>query len=323
MPLSDTNVTLYIVIVLYKLSPAAAPTYRTLLHSLAEPMAHQPTFRILLYDNTPPASPPFDLAEHVEYFASQANTGLADAYNLAAAKARVEGFDWLLTLDQDTELPVDFISQMTELAHKYASNAEIAAIVPHISAGNRNVSPNWFAGGMFPRWFPKGYHGVPDNPVFAFNSGTLVRISALESVGGYSPLFWLDNCDAYLFRQIEKKHWKVFVAGRIQLQHDFSMLDITNKMSLFRYKNAVEAGSAFFDLEMGRLAGIEHTFRLMRRYLKQFVLRGDNQVRRITATVLIHRLIISKTRRIETWTEGQQRRIESYGEAGKLEEGRS
>jgi glycosyltransferase involved in cell wall biosynthesis len=313
MPPPDTNIRLYIVIVLYKMEPAASPTFRTLLQSLEEPTVHKPAYRILLYDNTPSAQNPPHLPGQVEYFASPVNTGLADAYNLAVVRAQAAGFDWLLTLDQDTDLPPDFIPKMAEVAETCKTQQDIAAIVPHIRAGHRDVSPNWFAGGVRPRWFPRGYHDVPDRTVYAFNSGTMVRVSAVQAVGGYSRLFWLDYCDAYLFRQIEKQRWKVFVAGRVHLQHDFSMLDVANKMSLWRYQNAVEAGSAFYDLEMSPLAGLEHTLRLLGRYLKH-LLRGESrQVRSITAFMLRQRLFVSRARRIKAWNDSQQRRIATYG----------
>lgn len=311
MPLPDPYVKLCIVIVLYKMEPEASPTFRTLQRSLAEPMAQRPEFRILLYDNTPPAQAPTNLPAHVEYFASLANTGLAGAYGFAVARAQAEGRDWLLTLDQDTELPSDFISKLTEVAAACKARTEIAAIVPHIRAGDRDVSPNWFAGGVRPRWCARDYHGVPDQAIYAFNSGALMRVAAVQAIGGYSQLFWLDYCDAYMFREIQKRGWKVFVAGGIHLQHDFSMMDIGNKMSLWRYQNAVEAGSAFYDLEMSPLAGLEHTLRLLLRYGKHMVRRESPKVRRITASMLRQRLFTPKAERLKAWTESQQRRIAS------------
>ena len=312
MQLSDIEVKLYVIIVLYKENPLQSITYLSLTRAVSEASGKRLSCRVLLYDNTPGAGRGDDLPENVEYFASSANRGLSDAYNIAVSNGSHSGFDWLLTLDQDTELPPSFISDMVDIAAVCTPNSEVAAIVPHIRAGDRDVSPNWFAGGMLPRWFPRNYDGVPVNAVYAFNSGTMVRIRAVEAIGGYSPLFWLDNSDAYLFRQIEKKKWKVYVAGKVQLKHDFSMLDISNKMSLLRYKNAVDAGSAFFDIEMNRLAGMEHTLRLLRRYLKQLVLRENIAVRKITASALIRRLVVPKQRRVEAWMEEQKQRIASY-----------
>ena len=295
------------------MQPAASPTFQTLLRSLAAPLAREPEVRVLLYDNTPPPQAPTGLPDQVDYFASPVNVGLADAYNLAVGRARDEGFDWLLTLDQDTGLPVNFIEEMVKAAEACAIRPDVAAVVPHIRSGGRDVSPNWFVGGVLPRWFPRGYYGVPDKTVYAFNSGTLVRVSAVGIIGGYSRLFWLDYCDAYLFRQMARRRWKVFVAGTIHLEHDFSMLDVSKKMSLWRYGNAVEAGSAFYDLEMSWLAGLHHTFRLLGRYVKQLVRRESSQLRHTTAFILRQRLCVPRARRVSAWIESQQRRIAANG----------
>jgi hypothetical protein len=300
---------MYIVVVLYKMEMEASSTFHSLLRSLAEPTERGLSYKILIYDNTPSTQNPGSLPDHVEYVASPRNTGLADAYNSAVARAHAEGFDWLLTLDQDTHLPVDFIPKLMEVTAACTAQPEIAAIVPHVSAGDRSLSPNWFAGGILPRWFAKNYQGVPDLSVYAFNSGTLVRVQAILSIGGYSPLFWLDYCDGYLYRQIEKNHLKVYVAGHIHLQHDFSLLDISNKMSLFRYQNALEAGSAFYDMEMNRLAGVDQTLRLLLRYIKQLVQRESPAVRHATIAMFFRRLFVPRTTRMREWIETQHRRI--------------
>lgn len=309
MPLPDDRMTLYVVIVLYKMDPQTSPSFQTLLRSLSAVQEGELAYRILLYDNTPPSQPPTELPDHVDYIASSANTGLADAYNLAIFKAHDEGFEWLLTLDQDTNLPLDFIPKLIDVAKICGSRREIAAIVPHIRAGDRDVSPNWFAGGVRPRWFPRNYSGIPAQAVYAFNSGTSVRVSSVQSFGGYNPLFWLDYCDGYLYRQIETNGLKVYVAGHIHLQHDFSLLDVSNKMSLLRYQNALEAGSAFYDMEMGRLAGGDHTLRLLFRYFKQILRRESPEVRRATITMFFRRLFVSRQGRVREWTEAQEQRI--------------
>ncbi|MFT4114375.1 glycosyltransferase [Silvibacterium sp.] len=303
-------VTFYIVIVLYKTEPLNSITYRSLLRSLAEPMECVPDYKILLYDNTPTTQRAEDFPHFVEYRASNVNTGLSDAYNLAVAQAQLQGFEWLLTLDQDTDLPVDFIQNLTKVAKNFSTRPEIAAVVPHVSTGARDVSPNWFAGGVFPRWFPKGYQGAPDQAVYAFNSGTLIRVSVVMSIGGYSPLFWLDYCDGYIYRQIEKSGLKVYIAGHIHLQHDFSLLDASNKMSLFRYQNALEAGSAFYDLEMSWLAGADQTLRLLLRYIKQCLHRDNPAIRRATITMFFRRLFVPRARRTREWVNAQNLRIQ-------------
>ena len=79
-------------------------------------------------------------------------------------------------------------------------------------------------------------------PSMRSNSASLVRVEALQKIGGYSPLFWLDNADTYLYRRLEVAGLRVFVSGSIALQHDLSMMSIKTKMSLQRYRDSLESG---------------------------------------------------------------------------------
>jgi GT2 family glycosyltransferase len=303
------------VIVLYKMQVTDSPTYRSILKSLEQVPKDHLRLKILLYDNSPQTTaPPIELPKNVQYRASKKNMGLADAYNTAVDVAYQEGFEWILTLDQDTELPLDFLGDITTIALEQGNDSNLAAIVPHITSDQRTVSPNWFRWGMLPVRFTKDFTGIPDRTVYAFNSASTVRVSAILEIGGYSPLFWLDNCDTYLYCHLAKAGKKIFVAGHIHVDHDFSMLDIKNRMSLSRFENALETGSVFRDIEWGWLAGIEYTSRLFRIYARQ-VLKGDDAAfRRVTLAIIKKRLGKSKQRRIAEWKQKQCDRIASYSE---------
>ncbi len=59
-------------------------------------------------DNTPSPGSGQNLPQDVAYLASERNSGLATAYNRARRLAAVNRSQWLLTLDQDTAVPLDF-----------------------------------------------------------------------------------------------------------------------------------------------------------------------------------------------------------------------
>ncbi len=172
---------------------------------------------MLLWDNSPEPEGARDLPEGVHYFTDESNSGLATAYNRALAWASEHGSEWLLTLDQDTAVPADFFVKMAAAAQASTRYAGIGAIVPQIAAGERRLSPNYFQFGAIPRWYRTGYVGVPGEPVFAFNSGAMLRVEALQQAGGYDPRFWLDNSDAMIFSKLHEHGKRVYVAGDIQV----------------------------------------------------------------------------------------------------------
>ena len=182
----------------------------------------------------------------------------------------------------------------------------IGAIVPQIAAGDRQLSPNYFQSGAIPRWYRAGYVGVPGEPVFAFNSGAMLSVEALQQVGGYDPRFWLDDSDAMIFSKLREYGKRVYVAGDIQVQHEFSMKDIQGRMSPARYKNALLAETAFWDLRMSRAAGWERTLRLALRLVKQWLRKDSAELRRITWHALVRRIFTSRRKRIAEWMQATE-----------------
>ena len=297
------------VIVLYRIAPHDSPAFRSVM-AAREAFGRAGEVNVLLWDNSPSAGAGEGLPRGVAYFGDESNSGLATAYNRALEWAELHGAEWLLTLDQDTAVRADFFVKMAAAARASARYAGIAAIVPQIAAGERQLAPNRFQFGAIPRWYRKGYVGVPAEPVFAFNSGAMLRVDALKQVGGYDPRFWLDNSDAMIFSKLHEHGKRVYIAGEIQVEHEFSMKDMQKRMSANRYYNALFAETAFWDLRMNRMAGWERMVRLMVRLVKHLI-RGDSaELRRITWQALMRRLFTSRRRRIEEWMQATQDRMQ-------------
>jgi glycosyltransferase involved in cell wall biosynthesis len=309
--IEHTPVSLLAVIVLYKSTPKSSSSFRTLQDAMKQMPQGKLRLRILLYDNTPQGKAPDALPEAVDYEASPSNRGLPDAYNRGLEIAEKEGFHWLLTLDQDTALPIDFLANLCEVILSVEASSEIAAVVPQLLEKGRILSPEHFLLNAFPRFLPRGFVGISRHPTFAFNSGSTLRVSALHEIGGYSPLFWLDYCDAYIYSRLNRKGKKIFVAGNIQVEHEFSMLDANQRVTLERYRNIVQAGCAFWDMEMGTLAGFRHTTSLIYRLCKHSRRGDDPAVRRVTREMLVKRIFQSKEHRIGQWKTEMERRFAS------------
>ena len=198
---------------------------------------------------------------------------------------------------------------MAAAARASTRYAGIGAIVPQIAAGGKQLSPNYFQFGAIPRWYRTGYVGVPEEPVFAFNSGAMLKVEALRQVGGYDPRFWLDDSDALIFSKLHEHGKRVYIAGDIQVEHEFSMKDMQKRMSTARYRNALFAETAFWDLRMNRAAGWERTLRLALRMVKQWRRKDPVELRRITWEALKRRLFTSRRRRIAEWMAATEDRV--------------
>jgi GT2 family glycosyltransferase len=307
MPFPHPPPRILAVIVLYKTAPRDSASYQTLLQSHA--LQETVDLGIILYDNSPPTALPTGMPANVRYVADAQNRGLSTAYNLALDVALAEGYDWILTLDQDTHLPLETFRILAGILGSLIDRPDVGAIAPEIHAAGRIISPNYYAAGAWPRWFPEGYSGIPELDVYAFNSGSLVRTAALRQIGGYAAWFWLDNSDSMLYRQLAKFGKRVYVAGEWKLEHDFSMMNLQEKVSPERYRMILLTESAFWDMEMNALAGLERTARLAGRMVKHMLRKDDAGLRKLTRQALWARLFQTRKRRIARWKEATEKRL--------------
>lgn len=292
------------VIVLYKVGPLECESFRTLSKAMKQLNSSDGALHILFYDNTPGGCDPGTLPNGVRYEAAQQNAGLAVAYNRALEVAEAEGFDWLLTLDQDTSLPEHFLTAVGEIAARIESDNSIAAIVPQLSDSGTLLSPTWWLWNAIPRPIPRGFTGISMRTSSAFNSASVVRVSAVRMIGGYNQRFWLDGSDNYLYSQLYKHGKRLYVAGNIMVEHQYSVLDMNQRVTISRYQNILSAGCAFWDIELGWLAGLDYTARLIwRTFYTHWTHGHDPAFRRASLQMLKKRLFQSRKHRIKEWKQ--------------------
>lgn len=299
------------VIVLHKLAPQESLSYQTLLAAAEHFDPAKSRLNLLLIDNCPTDSALQPLPSWVRYGRASSNLGLASAYNRAIDVALTEGFDWLVTLDQDSDLPEHFIARIAEIAESMRSNPDVAAIVPQLIGDGRTLSPLHFRLGAFPAWYPNRFIGIPNQKVFAFNSGAVLRVSALRQIDGYDPRFWLDYSDTKLFCDLAKHGKRVMIAGDLQLAHNFSMLDKQKRMQAERYRELLTTETALWDMEMNSLAGLERTIRLVGRYVRHLLHNDQLEYRRETSRALFVRLFRSRKWRRRDWEQQLAHRFPS------------
>ena len=289
------------VIVLYERTPADSPAYISVTEARSMIPAHQAQIPIILWDNSPAPKCVPRLPDDVVYHCDPRNPGLAAAYNYALQVALRNGSKWLITFDQDTMVPCDYFVRMAASARICSQSPGVAAIVPQIAYGRKQLSPYYFVWDCFPRWYRPGFDGVPRESVYAFNSGAMLRVDALMQIGGYDPMFPLDQSDTAIFRALHQHGKLVYIDGTLQLRHEFSMNDLDRRMTAGRYSRALQAESAFWDLRMNRLAGCERTLRLMLRFIRQWLRRESSELRQVTLDFLMARVFRTRDARLRAW----------------------
>lgn len=290
------KVSVFAVIVLYGQLPEESPSFRTLLAA----MAAAPSLRlsILLADNTPSGQQPGPLPDGVRYLPAPDNPGLAQHYNEALALAQDDGFEWLLTLDQDTNLPLDFLSRMQALAEQYGRDERVAAIVPRIYDRGRPISPLRFVGGFLPLVMPADVRGIAARHTSALNSTSLLRVYALCALGGYDPRFPLHHSDTRLYQRLDQAGKAVVVASDLHVTHELAILDRAGRMTPERYRRTLLDECVFWDLHMGVLGRTERLLRLIGRVCKGWLRHEDPVFRSIAQNEIRRRILTRRSKRV-------------------------
>jgi GT2 family glycosyltransferase len=297
------NFNLLAVIVLYKMTPNESSALSSLQAAILHLPPGQAEVKILLYDNTPGRLSVGVLPEGVQYKADSKNGGLAKAYNYALDIALEKGYDWLLTLDQDTSLPIDFLCKLSDAATFVASLNTIAAIVPYLSSDGRIISPQKFV----KRWalakrFPDGFTGVPPGETIAANSASTIRVSALKSIGGYDPRFYIWCSDIVLFHRLYCNHFGVFVAGNIHAEHELAGFDLKHRSTPDRHREAYFAEEAFYDEFIGKRGRLALLLKIFRRMIYGAWIRGGGFPHlAIGLRFFCRRLFYMRRHRMKSW----------------------
>ena len=286
------------IIVLYKTFAAESPSLQTLLE--AARVASSSSFRlsILIADNTPGGQDPGVLPGNVRYWAESQNPGLAKPYNRALAIAEQEGFTWLLTLDQDTHLPSDFLTKVERHARRYRDVDQVGAIAPRIVDNGKPISPFRFVGGFLPCVLPSSVSGISKRFTSALNSASLLRVTTLRQLGGYDLRFPLHNSDTSLFNRLDKAGSRVVVASDILVSHELAILQRQDRMTPQRYRQMLADECDFWDAEMTFLARTERLLRLVGRVCKSLLQKEDGNFRDITLAEIKRRLLTPRSVRM-------------------------
>ena len=295
------------VVVLYHQSPAESVTVATLAAALEQ--TRLVACKVLVYDNTPISSTPPDtptagvdpsLPEGFRYERAAENRGLFGAYSAGLALARAEGCEWMLTLDQDTALPADFFRAVLPGLAAASEDQRIAVIVPHLAEGDRLLSPAYVGVGRA-QPLPRGFGGVPAREARAFNSAALLRVRAIEEIGGFHPCFWLDHLDSWLHRELFLHGWRMYVLASLQLEHHFSLLNYRERVSIGHFRNFLMAESAFFDLYGAWWERALYTLQLGVRMINQRGRDEPDEIQNATRSALMRRLWTGRRSRLMHW----------------------
>lgn len=131
---------------------------------------------------------------------SNKNVGIARALNVLAQSAEKDGVDWLLTLDQDSEV----FPKLIALYRNYLDKA--ASLTCYRK--DRNIDAT--------QEEDDGSHEVP----YCITSGNLVNLSVWREIGGFNERLFIDMVDIDFCFRMTAKGYKILCIHRFGFLHE-------------------------------------------------------------------------------------------------------
>lgn len=259
------NVICQCVVVLYRSTFEQSKTLRSLVAIKQSDPAVCAKVGLLVYDNSPNEQPQaFDGSGFgsFAYLHDPQNSGLAVAYNAGLSRAQTSGIDWLMLLDQDTELHQDSLHALFD-AIECRPEDSICALLPKLMCGDTVLSPQR-VGRFNNQSVAPDYAGISLERLTALNSAACLRVRWVEQIGGFPQEYWLEFLDHAVFYRLQTAGGKVQVLDTV-IQHQLSSLNLEHEMSLSRYTGMLAAEWRFVR-ETGTGGGtLCHRLRLLKR----------------------------------------------------------
>lgn len=139
------------------------------------------------------------------------NRGIASALNRILIWCRDQGYEWFISLDQDSVVPDGMVLELVRIA----ALTDASLVSPFIVDRNK-MSPQDFGRLQLP---PFDQFTQPARRG-AITSGALNSVAALLRVGGFDDLFFIDYVDYDLNQRLMDAGFKVVRANRTYLLHE-------------------------------------------------------------------------------------------------------
>ena len=160
--------------------------------------------------------------ENVVLIENTKNLGIAYALNQIFFNAMELGYEWLITLDQDSICSDNLVEQL----YGYVNIPGVGVICPKIDYRN----------------FPKKKHvsnAEYDYIEACMTSGSLTKVQAWKNVGGFDNWMFIDYVDNDFCMRLKTRNYKIIRANRVLMYHELGNTTIKNffgvKISLFNH----------------------------------------------------------------------------------------
>jgi len=178
----------------------------------------------------------------------------------------------------------------------WQAGPSVAAIVPKLVVHGVVHSPappfvEQMRGQFGPRARPLdcGATGIQQQTLFPYNSAAAIRVSALQSIGGFPAAYWLDFLDHAVFHALFSAGYRLYVM-LAALVHESSYADPCS-LPVWRFQNVLASQALFLE---------QHGSWFDRLMYRIWLLRHSRSLRRSCKDKRLWRVALRQALRLET-----------------------
>ena len=159
-------------------------------------------------------------SKKIEYINNHKNLGIAKALNIACQKALDEGFDWILTMDQDSKFKGENLDKLMEYV-KNIKEEQIGIVTPYH---------------LIETQVPRSKLQV-EHPIEVMTSGNLLNLKAYNKVGGFKDWLFIDCVDIELCMNLRVHNYDIIRLNYLELEQHL----VDSKFHLILWKKVVSS----------------------------------------------------------------------------------
>lgn len=164
----------------------------------------------------------------VKYRRLAFNKGLGVGINEGISLSKETGADWVLLLDQDSLVSNGMVDAMLTEYQKKSDLTAIAMICPDVFLSDKGVHQYPLS---FSSVLTRKIKTTSDDVDFAITSGSLIKLSLLETVGLMDETFFIDYIDFDFCLKLRSMGYKILFVKDALLTHRLGE-NRTNKMGI-------------------------------------------------------------------------------------------
>lgn len=165
--------------------------------------------KVYIYDNST-VSVELEYPDNCVYLTENANLGIAHALNVIMRKAQEDGYKWVITIDQDSIVPLGMIESFETIIEH--SSDRIGIICPQVIDRRRIYSK------------PVSSNGT-QQMTKAITSASCTSVKAWEEVGAFDEWLFIDLVDNEFCKRLTCSGYQILRVNKWILDQEFGVIE--------------------------------------------------------------------------------------------------